>query len=176
MIVPRSTIHKQKREFFTLVLVLSCLPPPFSTFHKTMLKFLKSSGKRYSGGTRRSSGSQNNWKKWHSYIGLSMRLRRQRGKQRRRPRRKLRGRELQRRRKEKREQQSTSSNSEMRCQRKMLSYWRGLKDPRLWGPNARRSPPEIRRDNGPPRRLGGSNWGNTMEVPHVVATTRYNVQ
>jgi len=59
----------------------------------------KSSGKRYSRDTRRSSGSQSNWKKWQSYIGLSIQLRRLGGKQRIRPRRKLRSRELQRRRK-----------------------------------------------------------------------------
>jgi len=36
-----------------------------------------------------------------------------------------------------------------------------LEDPRLWSPNARRSPLEMRRGNGPPRRLGGG----TVEVP-----------
>ena len=48
VMVPRSTIHKQKRKFFTLISVLSCLPPPTLTFHKTTLRYLKSSGKRCS--------------------------------------------------------------------------------------------------------------------------------
>jgi len=38
---------------------------------------------------------------------------------------------------------------------------RGLKDPRLQSPSKKRSPPEMRRGNGPPRRLGRS----TTEVP-----------
>jgi len=41
----------------------------------------------------------------------------------------------------------------------------GAKDPRSWGPSEKRLPPEMRRCNGPPRRLGGSNWGSTARVP-----------
>jgi len=52
----------------------------------------------------------------------------------------------------------------MRCWRKRLPYWRGLKDPKLWSPSKKRSPQEMRRDNGPSRRLGRSNWGSTTEV------------
>jgi len=59
-----------------------------------MPRFWKSSDKRYSRGTRRSSGFWFNWKKQQSYIRLSAWLRRLGGKWRKRPRRKLRGREL----------------------------------------------------------------------------------
>jgi len=52
VMVPRSTIHKQKRKFFALVSVSLCLSPLSPTFHKTMPRFLKSSR-----GIRRSSGS-----------------------------------------------------------------------------------------------------------------------
>jgi len=56
MMVPRSTIHKQKKKFFALVSVSLCLPLPTLIFHKTMPRFLKSSDKRCSRGMRRSSG------------------------------------------------------------------------------------------------------------------------
>ena len=36
MMVPRSTIYKQKGKFFALVSVLLCLPPLSPIFHKTM--------------------------------------------------------------------------------------------------------------------------------------------
>ena len=91
VMVPRSTIHKQKREFFALVSVLLCLPLPTPTFHKMMLRYLKSSSKRC-------SSSCFNSRKWWDYIGLSAWLRRQGRKWRRKSGRKLKGRELQRRR------------------------------------------------------------------------------
>jgi len=78
--VPRSIIYKWRRKFFALVSVLSCLPPPTPIFHKTTLRFLKCSGKRYSGGMKRSSGSWSNWKKQQSYVGLSTQLRKLREK------------------------------------------------------------------------------------------------
>ena len=160
--IPRSTIHKQKRKFFALVSVLSCLPPPTLIFHETIPRFLKSSSKKYSRGTRRSSSSWSNWKKWQSYIGLSMQLRRLERKQRKRLRRKLKGSELWRRRRERGGWWSTSNSSETRCQRKKLPYWNRLKDSRSWDPNVRSSPLETRRNNGPPRRLKGSNKRSTM--------------
>ena len=49
--------------------------------------------------------------------------------------------------------------------RKRPPYWRELKDPRLQDPSKRRSLLEMRRDNSPLRRLGGSNWGSTTGVP-----------
>jgi len=55
MIIPGSTIHKQKRKFFAVVSVSLCLPLPTPTFHKTMPRFWKSSSKRCSRGMRRSS-------------------------------------------------------------------------------------------------------------------------
>ena len=163
--VSGSTIHKQKRKFFALVSVSSCLPPPTPTFYKTILRFLKSSGKRYSRDMKRSSSSYFNSRKQQSYVGLSVQLRRQGGKWRRRPRRKPRNRELWRKRRRRRGCWSTSNDSEMRCQRKKLSYWRRLKNPRLWGLNARRLPPEIRRGNSSLRRLKKSNRRSTTEVP-----------
>jgi len=42
-------------------------------------------------------------------------------------------------------------------ERKRLPYWRGLKDPRLWDLSIRKSLPEMRRYNGPLKRLEGSN-------------------
>jgi len=104
MMVSRSTIHKLKKKFFALVSVLLCLPPPTPIFHKTMLRSLKSSSKRYSGGMRSSSSSWSNWKKQQSYVRLSMWLRRQGEKQRKRPGRKLRGKGLWRRRRRRRGQ------------------------------------------------------------------------
>jgi len=40
----------------------------------------------------------------------------------------------------------------------------GVKDPRSRSPSARRSPLETRRCNSPPRRLGESSQGSTVEV------------
>ena len=45
--VPRSTIHKQKRKFFALVSVSLCLLLLPLTFHKTTPRFWESSGKRH---------------------------------------------------------------------------------------------------------------------------------
>ena len=83
-----------KKKFFALVSVLSCLPPLTPTFCNMTPRSSKSSGKRCSGGIRRSNGFWSNWKKQQSYVGLSTWLRRLGGKLRR----KLRGRELWRRR------------------------------------------------------------------------------
>jgi len=111
MIVPRLTIHKWKRKFFALVSISLCLPLHTPIFHKIKPRFLKSSGKRYSGGTRRSSGSWSNWKKQQSYIRLSMQLRKQRGKQRSKPKKRPKNRGLWRRRRS----WSISNNSGTRC-------------------------------------------------------------
>jgi len=48
MMVPGSTIHKQKRKFFALVSVSLCLSLPPPTFLKTTLKCLRSSTMRCS--------------------------------------------------------------------------------------------------------------------------------
>ena len=40
-----------------------------------------------------------------------------------------------------------------------------LKGPRLWDLSTRKSPPETRRSNGPPRKLEGSNQRSTIEIP-----------
>ena len=108
MMVPRSTIYKQKRKFFALVSVSSCLLPPSPTFHNMTPKSLKNSTKKY-------SSSCFNWRKEWSYIGLSMQLRKQGGKQRKRLGRKPRGRGLQRRKRRRRECWSISNNSGTRC-------------------------------------------------------------
>ena len=50
---------------------------PSLTFHKMMLKYLKSSSKKSSGDMRRRSGFWSNWKKQQSLVRLSMQLRRQ---------------------------------------------------------------------------------------------------
>jgi len=40
-----------------------------------------------------------------------------------------------------------------------------LKGLRLWDLSANKSPPEMRRENGPPRKLKRSNQESTMEMP-----------
>jgi len=40
-----------------------------------------------------------------------------------------------------------------------------MRDSRSQDLSARKLPPEIRRGNGPPRRLKGNNQKSTMEVP-----------
>jgi len=63
--VSGSTIHKQKRKFFALVSVSSCLSLPTPIFHKIIPRSWKNSGKRCSRGTRRrSSSSYFNSRKW----------------------------------------------------------------------------------------------------------------
>ena len=158
--VPRSTIHKWKRKFFALASISSYLPPPLPTLHKTILKCLKCSNKKCSGDTRSSSSSYFSWKKWQSYVRLSMQLRKQEGKQRQRPGRNPREKELQRRRRRRREHWSISNNSEMRCQRKMLPFWRVLKDP-----STRKLPLQMRRGKSPPRRLKESNKKSITGAP-----------
>ena len=130
MIVPRSTIYKQKRKVFAFVSISLCLPPSLLTFPKIMPKYLKSSSKKSSGDMRRSNSSWSNWKKQQSHIRLSMWLRRQG--------RKLRGEELYKRRRRRGEHWSTSNNSRTRCLRKMLLFWRALKGPRLQNLSTRR--------------------------------------
>ena len=99
MMVPRSTIYKQKRKFFALVSVLLCLPPPLPTFHKMTPRPLKSSGKRCSGGTKRSRGSSFDCKRQWKPVMQSVWLRKPGEKWRPRPRKRPRGRGLQRMRK-----------------------------------------------------------------------------
>jgi len=74
---------------------------------------LKSSGKRCSGGTRRSRGPSFDCKRQQKPVVLSMRLRKPGEKQ--RPRKRPRGRGLWRRRRGRRGQGSTSSDSGTRC-------------------------------------------------------------
>jgi len=113
--VPRSTIHKQKRKFFALVSVLLCLPPPPPTFHKTTPRPLKSSGKRCSGGIRRSRGPSFSCKRQRKPIMQSVQLRKPGEKRRPRPRKRPRGRGLQKRRRGRRGRGSTSSDFRTRC-------------------------------------------------------------
>jgi len=113
--VPRSIIHKQKREFFALVSVLLCLPLPIPTFHKTTPRSLKSSSKRCSGGMRRSRGPSFDCKRQQNPVVLSVRLRKPEEKQRPRPKKRLRDRGLRRRRRGREGQGSTSSDSGTRC-------------------------------------------------------------
>jgi len=113
--VPRSTIHKQKRKFFTLVSVLLCLLLPTPTFHKTTPRPLKSSGKRCSGGTRRSSSPSFDCKRQQKPVMQSVQLRRLGEKQRLEPRKRPRDRGLWRRRRGRRGQWNISSNSGTRC-------------------------------------------------------------
>jgi len=75
--VPGSTIHKWKRKFVALVSVLLYLSLPTPTFHRIMPRYLKSSGKRYSGDMKRSNSSCFNSRKWQDYVGLSAQLKRQ---------------------------------------------------------------------------------------------------
>ena len=154
----------EKRVFFALVSVLSCLLPPILIFPRTTLKCSRSSAMRCNDGMRRSSSSSFDCKRQRKPIVQSVQLRKPGEKRRPRLRKRPRGRGLWRRRRERREQGSTSSDTRMRCYRKRPSYWRGLKDPRSQGPSARRSPQEMSRSNGPSRRLEGSNWGSTVGV------------
>ena len=163
--VPRSTIHKQKRKFFALVSVSLCLPLPTPTFPKMTLKCSKNSAVRCNNSMRRSSSLSFDCKRQQKPIVQSMQLRNPEEKQRPKPRKRPRDRGLQRRRRERRGQWNISSDSRTRCQKKRPPYWRGLKDPRSWGLSKKRLLLETRRGNSPPRRLGGSNQGNTMEVP-----------
>ena len=153
--VPRSTIHKQKKEFFALVSVSLCLPLPTPTFPRMTLKCSRSSAGRCNNSMRRSRGPSFNYKRQCKPIVQSVWLRKPGEKWRPKPRKKQRGRELWRRRRERRGQWNISSDSRTRCQRKRL------KDPKLQGPSARRSLLEMRKGNSPSRRLEES----TAEVP-----------
>jgi len=115
MMVPRLTIHKQKREFFALVSALLCLPPPTPTFHKTTLRYSRSSAVRCNDGMRRNSSPSYDCKRQRKPVVLSVQLRKPGEKQRPRPRKRPRDRGLQRRRRGRRGLWSTSSGSEMRC-------------------------------------------------------------
>ena len=154
--VPRSTIYKQKREFFALISVSLCLSLPTLTFPRMTLKCQRSSARRCNSSMRRSRGPSFNCKRQWKPVMQSMLLRKPGEKRRPRPRKRPRGRE-------KGGRWSISSDSGTRCQRKRPPYQRGLKDSRLWGPSTRRLLPEIRRGNGPPKRLEGS----TAEVPQL---------
>jgi len=108
--VPRSTIHKQKRKFFALVFVSLYLLLPPLTFLKTMLKCSRSSAVRYSNGMRSSSSSSFNYKRQQRPIMQSMQLRKPGEKQRPKPRKRPKNRRLRRRR-----SWSTSNSSRTRC-------------------------------------------------------------
>ena len=159
--VPRSTIHKQKRKFFALVFVSLCLSLSSLIFLKITLKCLRSSAVRYSNNMRKSSSPFFNYKRQQRSIVQIVWLIKPGEKQRLKLRKGPKNRKLQRRRKS----QSIPNDSGTRCQRKRLLYQRGLKDPRLWNPSTRKLLLEIRRGNGPPKRLERSNWGSTAEVP-----------
>jgi len=113
--VPKSTIHKQKRKFFALVSVLLCLLLPPLTFHKMTLRPLKGSSKRCSRGMRRSRDPSFDCKRQRKPIVQSMQLRKLGEKQRPRLRKRPRGRGLRRRRKGRRGRGSTSSDSGTKC-------------------------------------------------------------
>jgi len=80
-----------------------------------MLRLLKSSSKKYSGGMRRSRGPSFDCKKQQKPIVQSVQLRKPGKKRRPRPRKRLRDRGLRRRRRGRKGQGSTSSNSGTRC-------------------------------------------------------------
>jgi len=80
--VPRSIIHKQKREFFALVSVLLCPLPPTPTFLRTMLKCSRSSARRCNDGMRRNSSPSFSYKRQQKPAVQSVQLRRLGGKQR----------------------------------------------------------------------------------------------
>jgi len=113
--VPRSIIHKQKREFFALVSALLCLPLPTPTFPRTTLKCSRSSAGRCNDSMRRNSSLSSGYKRQQKPVVQNVQLRRLGGKQRPGPRKRLRDRGLQRRRRGRRGQESTSSNSGTRC-------------------------------------------------------------
>jgi len=73
--VPRSTIHKQKRKFFTLVSVSLCLLPLPLTFLKMMLNCLRNSAVRCSDGMRSSSSLSFDCKRQQRPVMLSVQLR-----------------------------------------------------------------------------------------------------
>jgi len=92
--VPRSTIYKQKRDFFALASVSSCLPLLSLTFSNTMLKYSKSGDVKCSNGMRRSNSSWFVCKRQQRPIMWSVQLKRQGGRQRPRQRKKLKDRGL----------------------------------------------------------------------------------
>ena len=111
--VPRLTIHKQKRKFFALVSVSLCLLLPPPTFLKMTLNCLRSS----------SSHSFDCKRQWRPIV-QSVWLRKPGEKWRPKPRKRQKNRELQRRRRS----WSTSNNSWTRCERKRPPYWRCCDD------------------------------------------------
>jgi len=113
--VPRSKYINRKREFFALISVSLCLPPPPPTFPRTMLKCLKSSAGRCNDGMRRNSSPSFGYKRQRMPIVQSVQLRRLGGKRRPEPRKRPRDRGLRRRRRGRRGQGSTSSGSGTRC-------------------------------------------------------------
>ena len=92
--VPRSTIHKQKKEFFALVSVSLCLPLPTPTFPRMTLKCSRSSAGRCNNSMRRSRGPSFNYKRQCKPIVQSVWLRKPGEKWRPRPRKRPRGRGL----------------------------------------------------------------------------------
>jgi len=113
--VPRSIIHKQKRKFFALVSVLSCLPPPTPTFPRTTLKCSRSSAGRCNDGMRRSSSPSSGYKGQCKSVMQSVQLRRLGEKRRPELRKRPRDRGLRRRRRGRRGRWNISSDSGMRC-------------------------------------------------------------
>jgi len=113
--VPRSTIHKQKkREFFALIFVSLYLPLPPLTFPRTTLKCSKSSVRRCNDGMRRNSSPSFGYKRQQKPVMQSVQLRRLGGKRRPELRKRPRDRGL-RRRRGRRGQWNTSSDSGTKC-------------------------------------------------------------
>ena len=80
--VPRSKYINRKREFFALISVSSCLPPPPLIFPRTTLKCSKSSAGRCNDGMRRNSSPSFGYKRQRRPVVQSVQLRRLGGKQR----------------------------------------------------------------------------------------------
>jgi len=96
--VPRSTIHKQKKKFFALVPISLCFLPPTPIFLKTTLKCLRSSIMKCSDGMRRSNSSSFICKRQLRPVVQSIQLRKPEERQRPKLRKRLKSGGLQKRR------------------------------------------------------------------------------
>ena len=77
MMVPKSTIYKQKRKVFAFSSILPCFPPFPLTSSKIIPKCLKNSAMKYKEDTRRSNSSKPIWKKQQKHTILNILLKRQ---------------------------------------------------------------------------------------------------
>ena len=143
--VPRLTIHKQKREVFAFSSILLCFfsfPPIFS---RMIPRFLKSSNEKQREDIKRSNSSRSTWKRQQRPTILSVQLRKQerqlRQKQERKPRRKGLWRK-----KTRGNRQNIFNNFRIRYQWRILPFLRVLKDS------------NTRRSNGPLKRIRKNNY------------------